>query len=140
MLVINKRLAIPLREFHFTFSKSSGPGGQNVNKVNTKATLRWAVKSSPSLPDDVRERLKARFPRRINVEGEFVISSQRFRDQGRNVADCLAKLRDLIDQVAVAPKRRKSTKPTRASIRRRIEQKKRQSAKKKSRQRPVRDE
>ena len=96
MLVINRRIRIPLREFDFQFARSGGPGGQNVNKLSTKAILRWGVERSPSLPEDVRERFCARFRRRITREGEFVLTSQRFRDQGRNVADCIEKLRNLM--------------------------------------------
>jgi len=136
MLVINPRLKIPLREFDFTFARSSGPGGQNVNKVNTKATLRWPVASSPSLPDDVRQRLVARYRRRLTSSGDLLITSQRFRDAGRNVADCLEKLRAMLSEVATAPKTRKATKPTQASVRRRLEQKRRQSRKKRLRRSP----
>jgi len=133
VLVVNSRLKIPLREFQFTFARSSGPGGQNVNKVNTKALLRWAVAESPSLPEAVRKRLLAKYPRRITSEGDLLISSQRFRDAGRNVADCLEKLRTMLQEVAAAPKRRKPTKRTRASVKRRLDNKKRQSQKKQSR-------
>jgi len=133
MLVVNESLSIPLREFRFTFARSSGPGGQNVNKLNTKATLRWSVANSNALPDGTRDRFITRYRRRITSEGELVIVSQRFRDQGRNVADCLAKLREMLDSVAMAPKPRKKTKPTVGSKRRRLQEKKRISDKKKSR-------
>ena len=136
MLIVNARLKIPLREFQFTFARSSGPGGQNVNKLNTKALLRWAVMQSPSIPDAVRRRLVARHRRRITSEGELLISSQRFRDAGRNVADCLAKLRDMLAQAAAAPKPRKPTRPTRASVRARLDRKRKHSRKKRLR-RPV---
>lgn len=139
MLVVTPRLKIPLREFRFTFARSSGPGGQHVNKVNTKATLRWSVGSSSSLPEGVRQRFYARYRRRITSDGELVMTSQRFRDAGRNVADCLEKLRNMLAEVAVAPKRRKPTKPTAGSIRRRLEQKRRQSKKKDSRRKPPED-
>jgi len=139
MLVVNNRLKIPLREFQFTFSRSSGPGGQNVNKLNTKALLRWPVMRSPSLPEPVRRRLLVKARRRITAEGDLLIVSQRFRDAGRNVADCLEKLRNLLAEAAVAPKRRKPTKPTRASVRRRLDQKRKQSQKKQQR-RPKLDE
>ena len=130
MLVINSRLKVPLREFQFTFARSSGPGGQNVNKVNTKATLRWPVLASRSLPEQVRERFLVRYRRRVTAEGDLLIRSQRFRDAGRNVADCLEKLRKMLSDVAEAPKKRKPTKPTRASMRRRLDQKRKLSQKK----------
>lgn len=136
MLVINARLQIPLRELSFSFSRSSGPGGQNVNKVNSKATLRWNVIGSPELPAAVRERFVTRFARRITQEGEFVMSSQRFRDQGRNVADCLEKLRTMLAEVAIAPRRRKPTKPTRGSRERRLKDKRARSLQKQQRRSP----
>ena len=136
MLVVNSRLKIPLREFEFTFARSAGPGGQNVNKVSTKATLRWAILTSPSLPEAVRQRFVARHRRRVTSGGDLLITSQRFRDTGRNVADCLEKLRAMLAEVAVPPKRRKPTRPTRASVRRRLEEKRKQSRKKQLRRRP----
>jgi len=139
MLVIDSRLKIPLREFRFSFARSSGPGGQNVNKVNTKATLRWAVLKSRSLPEPVRRRFLAKHGRRVTAQGDLLITSQRFRDAGRNVADCLEKLRALLAGAAVAPKRRTPTKPTRASVRRRLDEKRKQSRKKELRGR-VRDD
>ncbi len=139
MLVVNSRLKIPLREFQFTFARSSGPGGQNVNKLNTKALLRWPVVASPTLPEAVRRRLMEKHRRRVTGDGDLLITSQRFRDAGRNVADCLEKLRTMLAEAAVVPKRRRPTKPTRASRRRRLEAKSRQSQKKQQR-RPNFDE
>ena len=133
MLVVNRRIRIPLREFDFQFARSSGPGGQNVNKLSTKAILRWGIERSPNLPEDVRERFCARFRRRITREGEFVLTSQRFRDQGRNVADCLEKLRGMLEEVAAPPKRRRPTKPSRAAKERRLKEKHVQSEKKRRR-------
>jgi ribosome-associated protein len=127
MLVVNARIQIPLTEFEFSFARSSGPGGQNVNKVNSKATLRWPVQASPSLPDDVRRRLVSRHSRQITTSGELLITSQRFRDAGRNVADCLEKLRAFLAEAATPPKARKATRPTRSSVRRRLEDKRRRS-------------
>ncbi len=139
MLIVNSRLKIPLREFRFTFARSSGPGGQNVNKLNTKALLRWPVADSPSLPEAVRRRLMTQQHRRITADGDLLIYSQRFRDAGRNVADCLEKLRTMLAEAAVVPKRRRPTKPTQASRRRRLDAKRRQSQKK-QRRRPDFDE
>ncbi|MEX0702860.1 MAG: alternative ribosome rescue aminoacyl-tRNA hydrolase ArfB [Planctomycetales bacterium] len=139
-LVVDPRIAVPRSEFEFSFVRSSGPGGQNVNKVATKARLRWPVLESPSLPEDVRERFVARHRRRITREGEFVISSQRYRDQARNVADCLDKLREMLADAAVAPKRRKKTKPSRGARERRLTEKRQQSERKRRRRPPRREE
>ena len=136
MLKVNDKIAIPLKEVDFTFSRSGGPGGQNVNKVNTKVTMHWSVHRSRSLPDDVRARFVATYRRRINKDGKLVIHSQRYRDQGRNVADCLNKLREMILAVAKAPKKRKPTRPTKASRERRLREKRAKSEKKQSRRFP----
>jgi len=136
MLVVDRNLKIPLAEFQFTFARSSGPGGQNVNKVSSKALLRWAVLESPSLPAAVRQRLLAMHGRRVTAEGHLLITSQRYRDAGRNVADCLEKLRAMLLAAATAPKRRRPSKPTRASIHRRLDAKRRRSQKKQRRQTP----
>jgi ribosome-associated protein len=133
MLIVTPELKIPLREFVFTFSRSGGPGGQNVNKVSTKALLRWRVAASPALPDAVRQRLISRQRRRITAEGELLIVSQRFRDAGRNAADCLEKLRQMLADAARPPRPRKPTRPTNASVRRRIEAKRRHAMKKRDR-------
>jgi ribosome-associated protein len=139
MLIVNDRIRIPLREFNFTFARSSGPGGQNVNKVNTKATLHWDVTRSASLPDDVRQRFFDKFKNRINREGQLVLASQRFRDQGRNVADCLAKLREMIEQVLQAPLPRKKPKLSRAAKARRRADKRVAAQKKEARRPPTWD-
>lgn len=131
------RVAIPLSEFDLSFVRSSGPGGQNVNKVATKVRLRWPVRDSPSLPEDVRERFMARNRRRISREGEFIIASQRFRDQSRNVADCLEKLRELLAEAAIPPRRRKPTRPSRGAQQRRLAEKRRQSDRKRARRPPA---
>jgi ribosome-associated protein len=131
MLQVNGRIRIPEDEFEFTYARSSGPGGQNVNKVNSKALLRWPVSVSPSLPDEVRSRFIERYRSRMTEAGDILITSQRYRDQGRNVDDCLQKLREMILAVATRPKTRRATKPSRASQRRRLEGK-RQLAEKKA--------
>ncbi len=133
MLEITHRISIPLKEFDFSFARSSGPGGQNVNKVNTKVTLHWSVTTSPSLPEDVRKRFLERYRHRINKEGRVVISSGRFRDQGRNVADCTNKLRDMLLAVAMPPKKRKPTKASKASKEKRLRAKREQAQKKQRR-------
>ena len=124
------RVVIPLSEFEFTFSRSGGPGGQNVNKVNSKAVMRWPVTSSQSLPEDVRARFLSKFASRITTEGDIVITSQRFRDQPSNVDDCLQKVQDMLTAVLHRPEIRRPTRPTLASKQKRVEGK-RVNAKKK---------
>jgi ribosome-associated protein len=136
LLQITPHLAIPDDEFQWSFVRSGGPGGQNVNKVASKAVLRWPVVASPSLPDEVKRRLLAQQRRRVTVDGELLIASQRYRDQERNRQDCLDKLRALILQAAVRPKVRRPTKPTRGSRERRLQEKSRRAAVKSRRRRP----
>ncbi len=129
-----------MEEFEWSFARSGGPGGQNVNKVASKAVLRWDVQHSPSVPDDVRARFLAQQRQRITTEGALVMSSQRYRDQERNREDCLEKLRELLVRAATVDKPRKKSKPTRASKRRRVEEKRKRSATKQARRRPAREE
>lgn len=140
MLEVSDALHIPLREFSFSFSRSSGAGGQNVNKVNTRVTLRWGLCRSPSLPDAVRERFVERYRRRITREGELVMHSQRFRDQGRNVADVLERLRKMLAEVAVPPRPRRKTRPSRAGKERRLQEKRARSQRKARRRAPGADD
>jgi len=130
------RVAIPLRELRFQYARSSGAGGQNVNKVATKAILRWPVAGTTAVPAAVRDRFLSRFRRRITSDGELVLASQRFRDRGRNVADCLEKLRAMLEEVAVPPRPRRATRPTKASRQRRLDSKRRRARVKSGRQRP----
>ncbi len=139
MLVINSKISIPLREIKFKFSRSSGPGGQNVNKLNTKVQLRWNLEKSAQLPDDVRQRMIARYKRRMTGDGELVISSQRFRDQGQNVADCLNKLKEMVLSVATPPKKRKPRSVSKAAKQRRLTNKRRRSETKRLRRSPKRE-
>lgn len=127
------RIRVPLSEFTFTFARSSGPGGQNVNKVNTKAQLRWAVTRSPSLSEAARQRFLAKYGNRITNEGDLLLTSTRYRDQKRNEEDCLEKLREMIEAIASPPKKRRPTKPTKGSKERRLEAKRQRSDKKRGR-------
>ena len=136
MLQVNDRISIPDEEFLWSFVRSSGPGGQNVNKVASKAVLRWDVANSPSVPEPVKARLRTLQRRRITAEGELVLSSQRYRDQERNRQDCLEKLREMVLQAATVPKPRRPTKPTRGSREARLRQKRRRSATKSVRRAP----
>ncbi len=133
MLIVSRQLQIPLAEFEITFARSSGPGGQNVNKVNSKALLRWAPGRSPSLPEAVRERFLQKYANRLTNEGDLLVSSQRYRDAPRNCQDCLEKLGAMLLAVVHAPKHRRATRPTRGSKERRLQGKRRQSAVKQNR-------
>jgi ribosome-associated protein len=130
MLVVNSRIRIPDSELALSYVRSSGPGGQNVNKVSSKAVLRWHVLASPALPPDVRQRFLAKFRSRITGDGELVITSQRYRDQPRNAADAREKLQAMLASVAVPPKKRRATRPTKGSVERRIKSKQTVSRKK----------
>jgi len=133
MLYITRHLQIPLTEFEVTFARSSGPGGQNVNKVNSEAVLRWALARSPSLPEAVKERFLQKYGNRLTAESELLVTSQRYRDAHRNSRDCLEKLRAMLLTVVLPPKRRKLTRPTRGSVERRLQGKRRKSATKQNR-------
>lgn len=136
-LVINERIVIPKREFDFSFARSSGPGGQNVNKLSTKAVLRWRPRESPSLPEGVAQRLVAQCHNRVNDRGELVISSDRYRVQGRNISDCLDRLRALVLAAATPPTRRRPTRKPRSANEARLKEKRKRSATKSQRRRPI---
>ena len=139
MLKINRHLSIPLTEFQFSFARGSGPGGQNVNKVNSKVTLRWTVKLSRALTPMQVERIEKNLSRRVSKDGDLIVTSHRFRDQGRNVADCLTKLQELLQDALKVPKLRKSTHVPRRSKKARLGDKRRQSEKKNLRRPPASD-
>ena len=116
-----------------SFARSAGPGGQNVNKVSSKAVLRWQVVATASLPEAVRRRFVTRYANRINVAGELVLSSDEYREQPRNTAACMERLRTMILAVLVPPRRRVKTRPPRAAVERRIKSKQQTSEKKQRR-------
>ena len=133
MLQVTHSIKIPHDEFEFTYARSSGPGRQNVNKVNSKVLLRWRITTSPSLSDEVRARFLAKFKTRVTQEGDLLITSQKSRDQAKNVDDCLEKLREMLVSVAIPPKKRRPTNPSKASKKRRLADKKALGAKKQNR-------
>jgi len=134
MIHVTAHIAIDEREIEESFVRSSGPGGQNVNKLSTAVQLRFDVRHSPSLPNDVRARLERLAGSRLTRDGVLVIIAQSHRTQGRNRDDALDRLLELIRRAAVAPIKRRPTKPTRASRERRIEGKKRHARTKRLRQ------
>ena len=108
----------------FSYTHSSGAGGQNVNKVATKAILRWIPNATGALPDGVKRRFIETFNSKLTHAGELILSSQKSRSQAQNANDCLQKLREMVLSVWRAPKVRRATKPTKGSQRRRVEGKK----------------
>jgi ribosome-associated protein len=123
MIRVTGTITINEDEIHQQFIRSSGPGGQNVNKVATSVQLRFDVAHSPSLPEDIRERLTCLAGKRMTKEGCLIIEARRFRTQEQNRQDSVARLVELIRQAAQRPKIRKKTKPTLASKERRLESK-----------------
>ncbi|MGA8277596.1 MAG: alternative ribosome rescue aminoacyl-tRNA hydrolase ArfB [Rhodanobacteraceae bacterium] len=136
MLKVDVRLSLDENELDETFVRASGPGGQNVNKVASAVVLRFDVANSPSLPDAVRERLLARRDRRLTADGVLVIQANRFRDQARNRDDARQRLVEWIRSALSTPKRRVSTRPTRASKERRLVSKKKRGLIKRARATP----
>ncbi len=133
MLRINKNIGIKESELTFNFIRSSGPGGQNVNKVATAVQLRFDIFSSESLTEDVKTRLKSIAGRKITKDGVLIIEAKRFRTQEKNRQDAIERLIDLIDKASKKPKRRIKTNPTAGSNLRRMETKKKQGEKKRLR-------
>ncbi len=126
-------ISIPQDELDFTYARSSGKGGQNVNKVSSKAVLRWNPQTSRAMSGPVRSRFFARYASKLTTEGELIIMSDAHRDQGRNVSECIEKLKEMIASVWRAPKVRRATKPTFGSKQRRLKSKKEHGEKKKNR-------
>src|SRR5205085_9776485 len=126
-LQITPSLRIPDAELRLSFARSSGPGGQNVNKVSSKAVLHFDVIGTPNLPPDVKQRFVEQYKSRLTNAGEVVIHSEEFRDQPRNIQACYDKLHDMILAVLKPPKKRRPTKPTRGSKVRRLKAKKSRS-------------
>jgi ribosome-associated protein len=136
MLPVTATLAIAEEELLERFVRAAGPGGQNVNKVASAVELRFDVARSPSLPEPLRERVLARRDRRLTRDGVLVIHAARFRDQARNREDARARLVAVL-QAALAPVvPRVATRPTRASVRRRLSGKRHQAERKQARRAP----
>jgi len=130
MIKITPKIFINTAELTLTFMTASGPGGQNVNKVATAVHLRFNVLNSPSLPDDLRERLVQYLGKRLTTQGDLIIKAGRFRTQEKNKQDAYERLADMIKRVAYPPKKRRKTRPTQGSIEKRLSTKKLQGKKK----------
>ncbi len=134
MLRVTDTISLDPAELEEVFLRASGPGGQNVNKVSTSVQLKFDARRSPSLPDDVRERLERLAGRRLTIDGVIVITANRFRSQARNRQDARDRLIELIRAAATPAKPRRATRPTYASKVRRAETKRRRSRLKSLRQ------
>jgi len=139
MIPITRGLYLDESELEERFTRSPGPGGQNVNKVETGVQLRFDARRSPSLPLEVRERLERLAGRRVTRDGVLVITAHAYRSQERNRADALARLVELIRRAAVVPTVRRATKVPRSAKRERLESKARRSQTKTLRRSPGQD-
>lgn len=137
MIRVNAEIAIDDREIQEDFVRASGPGGQNVNKVSSAVQLRFDAAHCPTLPEDVRLRLRKLAGRRMTDDGILIIEASRFRTQGRNRADAMVRLIELIGAAAEKPKPRLKTRPTLASKKRRLEGKQQRGEVKRLRKGPV---
>lgn len=136
---VTSRIAIPLREITLSYARSGGPGGQNVNKVASKAVLRFDLRGSPSLPDAARQRALEKLASRLTRDGALVLSSDAYRDQPRNRSAVLERLQTLLAEAVAIPKRRRPTAPTFAARERRITAKKVRARRKRERGRVADD-
>ncbi|HOY65666.1 MAG TPA: alternative ribosome rescue aminoacyl-tRNA hydrolase ArfB [Candidatus Ozemobacteraceae bacterium] len=132
-LIITERLTIPASDLSWAAARGSGPGGQNVNKVASKVELRFDLEGTTVLSGEVKGRLRLLAGNRLDAEGRILITCQESRDQRYNLDEALRKLRGLILKALVPPKKRRPTKPTRASQMRRLDSKKAHSDKKRRR-------
>ncbi|HEX8551879.1 MAG TPA: alternative ribosome rescue aminoacyl-tRNA hydrolase ArfB [Abditibacteriaceae bacterium] len=123
MIRITPAISLSEEEIHLDFVRSSGAGGQNVNKVSSAVQLRFDVRNSPSLSPDIKTRLARLAGKRLTVDGILILKSQSHRTQERNRAEALQRLTELIEQAAIAPVSRRATKPTKGSQTRRLESK-----------------
>ena len=130
------KIFVPAAEIKVETSRSGGPGGQHVNKTESRVTLRWSIAESPSLPTPMRDRLLERLQSRLTKSGEILVSCESFRDQRRNQAEARRRLEALLRAALFRPKARRKTKPSRAAVERRLKSKQKQSQRKQWRRKP----
>lgn len=137
MIRINPQFSLDESEISESFIRASGPGGQNVNKLATAVQLRFDIRHSPSLPIDVRKRLEKLAGSRVTKDGVLILLAQRYRTRERNRKDALERLIELAREAAIAPQKRRPTKPTYGSKQRRLESKSKRSRIKNMRQKQI---
>jgi len=135
-LVINRRIELPEDELEVESARSGGPGGQNVNKVETKVILRFRPSASRVLRTEEKERIAERLAHRLTRSGELVLHASTHRQRSRNLEDARARLAALLAEALRAPTPRKATRPSRASVRRRVDSKRRRGLSKRDRRAP----
>ncbi len=139
-LVINDKVTLPGSDLEWTAVKASGPGGQNVNKVASKVELSFDFENTVALRDTVKDRLRVLAKNQLDAEGRVLVKSEKTRDQAKNLADARTKLKELILEAMVVPKKRKATKVSKAQKAKRLSTKKKVGAKKAARKKPSRDD
>ena len=133
---INDHVAIPSAEIDLAYARSGGPGGQHVNRTASKVQLRWNLRASRALTEQQRAWLGHRLASRLTTDGDLIVSSERHRDQSRNVDDAVERFAGLLREGLKRPKRRKKTRPSRASKERRLQDKKKRGEQKRQRRDP----
>ena len=133
MIPITDNIHLAEHELEFHYVTSAGPGGQNVNKVATAAHLHFDAASSPSLPEEVKRRLRAAAGRRLSPNGVLIIKAQRYRSQERNRDDAVDRLVTILRRAAVPPRARRVTRPSQASVEQRLAEKRLRGSRKQSR-------